>query len=77
MRIVLAFVSTLVIALAMNKALAASEDEGRWCAINAQDFVRHCYFKRLRECQKAISDGNGLCVPNEKRRGEMAEDNSK
>jgi hypothetical protein len=74
----LASLIALVIGSAINSVQAASKEEtGRWCIINARDNVRHCYFQRHRDCQKAISDGDGICVPNEKTRGEMLEDSSK
>jgi hypothetical protein len=77
MRIVLASIAALIIWSAINIAQAASNDTGRWCVIDARDNGRHCYFQRHHDCMKAISDGNGLCVPNEKKRGELPEDHSK
>ena len=64
------FAFALVIG-SITGAQAVSEDTGRWCVINASNNARHCYFQRHRDCVKAISDGNGICVPNEKTRGEM------
>jgi hypothetical protein len=73
-----AFIIALVVGSAINSAQAASSGHiGRWCVVNAQDNARHCYFRRHRDCIKAIADGEGACVPNEKRRGDMPEDNSK
>jgi hypothetical protein len=77
MRILLASILALTFGLAINSAQAASQENGRWCVINAGDNVRHCYFQRHSDCVKAIADGNGICVPNEARRGEMLDDNSK
>jgi hypothetical protein len=77
MRILLASILALSFGSAINSAQAASQDDGRWCVINAGDNARHCYFQRHRDCVKAISDGNGICVPNEIRRGGMLDDNSK
>lgn len=77
MRIVSAAVFALIIGSTINSAQAVSENTGRWCVINAQDNARHCYFQRHKDCEKAISDGSGVCVPNEKNRGQMPEDNSK
>ena len=31
------------------------------------DGERHCYFRRLSECRKAITGADGVCVPNELR----------
>jgi len=57
-----------------NKAAAAqAEPAGRWCSIGS-DNVRNCYFRRHQDCMKAISDGSGVCVPNEANRGAMPED---
>jgi hypothetical protein len=77
MRLVLACICALMIGSAVDSAQAISAHTGRWCVINGHDNTRHCYFRRLQDCQKAIADGSGLCVPNEKRRGEMPEDKSK
>jgi len=77
MRIVFASILVLIIGSAFNGAQATSEDTGRWCMINAVDNAKHCYFQRHQDCMKAISDGSGVCVPNEKNRGEMPEDKSK
>jgi len=78
MRILL---GTLLVALSFGSAIgsaqAASSEGGRWCVINAGDNARHCYFQRHQECMKAISDGNGICVPSESRRGAMLDDRSK
>ena len=76
MRILLASIFALSLGSAISGAQAASQD-GRWCVINAGDNARHCYFQRHKDCEKAISDGSGVCVPNEKNRGQMPEDNSK
>jgi len=67
----------LIIGSTINSAQAVTENTGRWCVINAQDNARHCYFQRHRDCVKAISDGNGICVPSEIKRGGMLEDRSK
>lgn len=77
MRILLASILALSFGSAINSAQAASQEERRWCVVNAGDNARHCYFQRHRDCVKAISDGNGICVPNEIKRGEMLEDRSK
>jgi hypothetical protein len=77
MRILFASILALSFGSAISGAQAASQEAGRWCVINAGDNARHCYFQRHRECVKAISDGNGICVPNEGRRGEMLDDSSK
>jgi hypothetical protein len=77
MRLVFASIIALTAGSAINSAQAASEETGRWCVVSAHDNARHCYFQRHRDCMKAISDGDGVCVPNEKSRGEMPEDNSK
>jgi hypothetical protein len=79
MRIVLASLFALTIGSTIHGAQAASdnsrqaEQTGRWCSIGL-DNARHCYFRRHQDCMKAISDGSGVCVPNEARRGEMPED---
>jgi hypothetical protein len=70
------FACALVIE-AISGAQAASEETGRWCVVNSGDNARHCYFQRHHDCVKAISDGNGICVPNERTRGEMLDDSSK
>jgi hypothetical protein len=81
MRIIMAAVLSLVvgsaIGSAINSAQAASEETGRWCVVNTQDKTRHCYFQRHRDCEKAVVDGIGICVPNEINRGFMPEDKSK
>ena len=77
MRILLASILALTFASTINGAQAASQENGRWCVINAGDNARHCYFQRHNDCMKAISDGNGICVPNEAKRGEMLDDRSK
>ena len=77
MRILFASAFALILCSAINGAQAASQETGRWCVINAGDNARHCYFQRHSECMKAISDGNGICVPNEAKRGEMLDDRSK
>jgi hypothetical protein len=78
MRTVLASILVLMIGSAINSAQAASSGHtGRWCVVNGHDNSRHCYFRRHHDCMKAIADGSGTCVPNEKRRGEMPEDKSK
>jgi hypothetical protein len=77
MRIVLASIFALMVGYSVNGAQAASEETGRWCVINSGDNARHCYFRKHRDCAKAIADGNGVCVPNEERRGGMLEDPSK
>jgi hypothetical protein len=71
MRIFLASIFALTLGSAINSAQAAAQEPGRWCVINAGDNARHCYFQRHSDCVKAISDGNGICVPNEGKRGEM------
>ena len=76
MRIVLASLLALTIGSAIGSAQAAEKaarTPGRWCSIGA-DNTRHCYFKRHQDCMKAISDGSGVCVPNERNRGEMPDD---
>jgi hypothetical protein len=77
MRILLAAMLALTAGSAINTAQAASENSGRWCVVNTQDKTRHCYFQRHRDCEKAIVDGSGICVPNEINRGFMPEDKSK
>jgi len=77
MRILFSSVLALTFCSAINAAQAASPEDGRWCVINAGDNARHCYFQRHSECMKAISDGNGICVPNEAKRGTMLDDRSK
>jgi hypothetical protein len=78
MRIAVAAIVALIIGSAINNANAASSGHiGRWCMVGGLDNVRHCYFRRHRDCMKAIADGSSACVPNEKRRGEMPEDKSK
>jgi hypothetical protein len=74
MRILLASILVLSFGSALNSAQAASQETGRWCVINAGDNARHCYFQRHRDCMKAISDGNGICVPSEIKRGEMLDE---
>ena len=56
-----------------NAHRTAAEPAGRWCSIGS-DNVRNCYFRRHQDCMMAISDGSGVCVPNEATRGEMPED---
>jgi len=77
MKILFASVLALTLCSAINSAQAATQDTGRWCVINAGDNARHCYFQRHSDCMKAIADGNGICMPNEARRGEMLDDRSK
>ncbi len=77
MRILFASAIALIIGSAIPSAQAASEDTGRWCVVNNSDNARHCYFQRHRDCMRAISDGSGVCVPNEKNRGAMPEDKTK
>jgi len=78
MRILSAATLALLIGSAVNGAQAASSGHiGRWCIVSGADNSRHCYFRHHRDCMKAIADGSGACVPNEKRRGEMPEDKSK
>jgi hypothetical protein len=77
MGILLASILALSFGSTISSAQAASQDAGRWCVINAGDNARHCYFQRHRDCVKAISDGNGICVPSEIKRGEMLDDRSK
>ena len=77
MKIACASVLALIIGSTINSGHAASEANGRWCVVNASDNAKHCYFQRHQDCMKAISDGSGICVPNEKNRGEMPEDKSK
>ena len=78
MRILLASILALSFGSAIGGAQAASSfEEGRWCVINAGDNARHCYFQRHRDCMKATSDGNGICVPSESKRGVMLDDRSK
>ena len=76
MRTMFAFIVALIVGSAVNSAQAASDATYRWCVINGGDSARHCYFHRLSECRKAISDGSGICVPNEIR-GVTPEDISK
>ena len=80
MRIGLVLLFALTIGLTICGAQAASDNArrqaeaaGRWCSIGL-DNVRNCYFRRHQDCMKAISDGSGVCVPNEANRGAMPED---
>jgi hypothetical protein len=73
MRIVFASIFAVMIGSTIGNAQSPAKNTGRWCIVNASDNVRHCYFRRHADCIKAISDGNGLCVPSEKRRGETLE----
>jgi hypothetical protein len=78
MRLLLAAILALNFGLSVNSVQAASSGHiGRWCVVSGADNSRHCYFRRHRDCIKAIADGNGACVPNEKRRGDLPEDSSK
>ena len=77
MRILFASALALTLCSAINGAQAAAQDGGRWCVINAGNNARYCYFQRHSDCIKAIADGNGICMPNEARRGEMLDDRSK
>ena len=81
MRIVLASIFVLAVGATVGSAqaqnAARSGPGGRWCSVGVTDNVRHCYFKRHRDCMKAISDGSGVCVPSERNRGELPEDSRK
>jgi len=81
MRIVLVSFFVLAVGTAIGSAQAQTAGQsgprGRWCSVGVTDNVRHCYFKRHRDCMKAISDGSGVCVPSERNRGEMPEDSRK
>jgi hypothetical protein len=78
MRILFASIAlALTLSSAVSSAETAAQPTGRWCVINAADNARHCYFQHHSECMRAISDGNGICVPSERRRGDMLDDNSK
>jgi hypothetical protein len=77
MRVLFASIVALTIGSAINNAQAASENAGRWCVVSDNNSARHCYFRRHRECMKAILGGGGVCVPNEATRGNMLDDNSK
>jgi hypothetical protein len=78
MRLISSAIFALMVASTIGSAQAASSGHiGRWCVVDGHDNSRHCYFRRHRDCIKAIADGSGACVPNEKRRGEMPEDKSK
>jgi hypothetical protein len=74
MRTLLASILALSFGSAIDSAQAAAQEAGRWCVINAGDNARHCYFQRHRDCVKAISDGNGICVPSETKRGAMPDE---
>lgn len=76
MRIGLVSLFALTIGLSAAQAADSARQagqNGRWCSIG-MDNVRNCYFRRHQDCMKAISDGSGVCVPNEAKRGEMPED---
>ena len=78
MRVLSAAIFALIIGSAINSVQAASSGHiGRWCMVSGIDNSRHCYFRKHRDCVKAIADGSAACVPHEKRRGEMLEDKSK
>ena len=79
MRIFLAAIFVLAVGATVGSAQAQSQSgpRGRWCSVGVTDNVRHCYFKRHRDCMKAISDGSGVCVPSERNRGELPEDSRK
>ena len=78
MRVLSVAIFALMIGSAVTSAqLASSGHKGRWCMVSGLDNTRHCYFRKHRDCIKAIADGNSACVPNEKRRGESLEDESK
>ena len=78
MKVLSAAVFAVLIGLSITNVQAASSDhKGRWCMVNGSDNTRHCYFRHHQDCMKAIADGSAACVPNEKRRGEMPEDQSK
>ncbi len=61
----------LIAGFAISGAQAApneSDAQYRWCVIygsHTGDGMRHCYFRRLSECRKAITGADGVCVPNE------------
>jgi hypothetical protein len=77
-RVLSAVILALITGSSINSVQAASSGHiGRWCMVSGGDNTRHCYFRRHRDCMKAIADGSAACVPNEKRRGEMPEDKSK
>ena len=78
MRMIFAAVCALVLGATITGTQAASSGHiGRWCVVSGLDNSRHCYFRHHHDCMKAIADGSGACVPNEKRRGEMPEDDKK
>jgi hypothetical protein len=83
LRLISTCIFVLLIGSAVNGAQAAPEtkgrqaaqaEAGRWCSISSSNNSRNCYFKRHQDCMKAISDGSGVCVPNEANRGAMPED---
>ena len=78
MKLLFASILALNFGLSVQSVQAASSGHiGRWCVVSGADNTRHCYFRHHRDCMKAIADGNGACVPNEKRRGDLPEDGSK
>jgi len=68
----IALILAMTIGSAMTSAQAASDNQ-RWCVIKSSDNARQCIFARHRDCMKAISDGSGVCVPNEVSRGNNLE----
>lgn len=63
----------LIAGAAINSAQAApkeTDSKYRWCVVYGADVgdgQRHCYFRRLSECRKAITGADGVCMPNEVR----------
>jgi hypothetical protein len=66
-------VLALIASAAINSAQSAqapSDPQYRWCVMygsHTGDSERHCYFRRLSECRKALTGADGVCVPNELR----------
>ena len=64
-------VLAVIASAALNSAQSAqapSNPQYRWCVMygaHTGDGERHCYFRRLSECRKAITGADGVCVPNE------------
>ena len=66
-------VVVLIAGAAINGAQAApkeTDSKYRWCVVYGADVgdgQRHCYFRHLSECRKAITGADGVCMPNEVR----------
>ena len=75
MRPAIVAVVALLASAALNGAQSAqapanSNPQYRWCVLygaHTGDGERHCYFRHLSECRKAITGADGVCVPNELR----------